>query len=153
MFPPRRILVPTDFSQAATAALAHAKVLALTFSARIDILHVLHDPLASAPAMAGIEALPRLRDDMEQDARRLLDDLLADPDLQKIGAATAMRWGTPHREIAGFAAGQAVDLIVMGTHGRGPLPSLLLGSVAQKVLHQAPCPVLVVPPPRAGAPA
>jgi nucleotide-binding universal stress UspA family protein len=151
MFPPRRILVPTDFSQAATAALAHAKVLALTFSARIDILHVLHDPLASAPAMAGIEALPRLRDDMERDARRLLAEALTPAERTKLNAVTVLKWGTPHREIANYASAQSVDLIVMGTHGRGPLPSALLGSVTQKVLHEAPCSVLAVRPTRDGA--
>jgi universal stress protein A len=151
MFLPKKILVPTDFSETAGNALAHAKALAGALGCELHILHVLTDPMIYAPAMVGVESLPRLREDMERDARETLDKVLSERERQRFDARLVLRWGTPHLEIADYAAKQESDLIVMGTHGRSPLPSLLLGSVAQKVLHEAPCPVLAVRPPSAPA--
>lgn len=146
MFPPKKILIPTDFSETAGSALAHAKVLAETFDCELHIMHVLHDPLTYLPAAAGIEGLPELRDKMERDARQALDKVLSQPERQRFNVRLVLNWGIPHLAITDYAAKQEVDLIVMGTHGRGPIPSLLLGSIAQKVLHKAPCPVLAVRP-------
>jgi nucleotide-binding universal stress UspA family protein len=146
MFPPKKILVATDFSETAGSALAHAKVLAQTFAAELHIIHVLHDPMTHAPAIASVEGLPQLREQSERDARDTLDKLLSESERQSSKAHLVVKWGTAYLEIADYAAKEKIDLIVMGTHGRGALPRLLLGSVAQKVLHQAPCPVFVVPP-------
>jgi nucleotide-binding universal stress UspA family protein len=146
MFPPKTILVATDFSETAGSALAHAKVLADTFAAELHVMHVLHDPITYVPAVAGVEGLPHLREQLERDARDTLDKVLSESERQSSKAHLVLKWGTAYLEIADYAATEKIDLIVMGTHGRSPLPRLLLGSVAHKVLHQAPCPVLIVPP-------
>jgi nucleotide-binding universal stress UspA family protein len=146
MFPPKRILMPTDFSPTAASALGHATALAGQFDAELHVMHVLEEPVIYAPLTADALALPQLRENLERDARATLDKVLSEPPLQRLQARPVLRWGTPYLEIADYAASEQVDLIVMGTHGRSPLPSLLLGSVTQKVLQKAPCPVLAVPP-------
>ena len=145
-FPPKKILVPTDFSETAGSALAHAKMLAEAFAAELHVIHVLEEPVLYAALTGGVEILPGLQEDLERDARAALDKLLSDSERQQFGARLVLRRGTAYLEIADYAAKEQIDLIVMGTHGRGPLPSMLLGSVVQKVLHKATCPVLAVPP-------
>jgi nucleotide-binding universal stress UspA family protein len=151
MVPPRNILVPTDFSDTASAAVAYAKMLAGSFGADLHVLHVLHDPLRYPPTMelgmGSSEMLSRLRQDLKADGRRRLDQVLTAAERQKYRAKLELKWGSPHFEIDDYAAKQGIDLIVMGTHGHGALTGLLLGSTANKVIHKAPCPVLVVRPP------
>jgi nucleotide-binding universal stress UspA family protein len=154
MVPPRNILVPTDFSETASAALAYAKMFAGSFGADLHVLHVLHvlhDPLRYPPTMelgmGSADMLARLRQDLKADAQRRLDEVLTAGERQKYRAKLELKWGSPHVEIDDYAAKQGIDLIVMGTHGHGAITGLLLGSTANKVIHKAPCPVLVVRPP------
>jgi nucleotide-binding universal stress UspA family protein len=120
----RQILVATDFSRNADAALAMAVQSARAFHAEIHLLHV----FASA----------------DTDVTPLLEDAVAKarPD---VPVTTAAIGGDPAQEIVRYAARYPIDLIVMGTHGRTGLSRLLLGSVAERVLRSARCPVLVVP--------
>lgn len=144
MKPPKNILVPTDFSPMADEALTGGLMLAETFDAALHVLHVLEDPLVYAPTMEGYGALPHFRENLERDARQRLDELLKAGQGEKRRVETALQWGRPYSEIVQYARHHAIDLIVMGTHGRGPVAHLLLGSVAEKVLRAAPCPVLTV---------
>ena len=134
-----RILLPTDFSDTAQYALDYARELAGRFDATVHLLHVVPDPLQTL----AVEAAPVVSDlaaSWTADAERRLEEVRLD------GPRTvrAVRAGHAFVEILRYAADNAIDLIVMGTHGRGPVEHLLLGSVAEKVVRKASCPVLTV---------
>lgn len=140
----KTILAPTDFSERATAALLHARILAARFGASIHLLHVLEDPVRGI----GLEEGYTLPDDYLTRARehthQRLEKILTEEEGQSHSAVLAIKEGSPFVEIVRYAREQNVDLIVMGTHGRRLLAHMLLGSVAEQVLRKAPCPVLVV---------
>jgi nucleotide-binding universal stress UspA family protein len=141
------VLVATDFGETSTAALVYGRTLARTFGARLHVLHVA-DAISELP---GEEFYPgeleALRADAIERATRQLDHMLASHDL----TATQAK---PVVSVSGNAAGPSVDyakeahvdVIVLGTHGRGPISHLFMGSVAEHVVRRAPCPVLVVRP-------
>ena len=134
-----RILLPTDFSDTAQHALDYARELAGRFGASVHLLHVVPDPMQNGAT----EAMPVVSDLAERwkaDAERRLEEIRLD------GPQTvrAVRIGHAFVEILQYAADNAIDMIVMGTHGRGPVEHLLLGSVAEKVVRKASCPVLTV---------
>ena len=136
---PCRILVPTDFSAPADAALSYARLLARTFDASLHLLHVT-DPPSTAPG-----ATADRRDRVPATLRELRDRLTAEdrsPDV----AVLAIEAPDTAREIVQTARSMDASLIVMGTHGRRGFKRLLLGSVTEAVLREAPCPVLTVPP-------
>jgi nucleotide-binding universal stress UspA family protein len=139
-----KVLVPTDFSEPSATALAYGQALARTFGASLHVLSVVEEPLAQGWNGFGMPALPELRERVLADAQRQLEDAV--PALERDRQATELvtRLGEPHHEIVRFARERNVDLIVMGTHGRGGMAHLLLGSVAEKVVRAAPCPVLTV---------
>lgn len=144
MNPYRRLLAPTDFSEVSNAALEHAIILAETFQATIHLLHVVEDPL-STTLVSDSYALPdNFLEQLENRAQQRLKGLLPDTKLRSLDAQFVVREGSPFVEIVRYAKENAIDLIVMGTHGRGPIAHMLLGSVAEQVLRKAPCPVLVV---------
>ena len=128
----KRILVPTDFSPHSDAALDYACDLAKESRAKLHLLHV----------MGGKEgtngAAERIRDRLE----KLGASITAQNELVIDTIKDAMS-GDPHRVIVQYATDNNVDLIVMGTHGRTGLAHLTMGSVAERVLREAPCPVLV----------
>jgi len=145
MFTLKTILVPTDFSEASQAALVYAKALAAPFGASIHLVHVMEDLLAHAwAAEVYVASMPNLRDEIEKEARERLSALLAAEERQQYGVVTALLAGNPFLEIIRYAKAQNVDLIVIGTHGRGAIAHMLLGSVAEKVVRKSPCPVLTV---------
>jgi nucleotide-binding universal stress UspA family protein len=150
MTAPKTILVPTDFSDTAHAALAYAKMLADAFGSALHVVHVAQYRLTTAPLMepspAAAELLSQVRDEIDRDARRRLNAQLTEPEQKKFRARTELRWGAPAVEIEDYARRHETDLIAMGTHGRGMVAGVLLGSVADKLLRRAPCPVLVVRP-------
>ncbi len=146
VIPPKAILVPTDFSETADLALAYGKKLANVFHAPLHVLHVLRDPILHAFPTNGYAALPNYREEAERDALRQLDELLTPTEREQLQAQLVVGWGAPFVEIIRYAKNHDVDLIVIGTHGRGAIAHLLLGSVAEKVVRKAPCPVLTVRP-------
>lgn len=138
------ILCPTDFSEVSTKAEAYAVALAQRYEARLSLLHV--DP--PMPMMAPYGEIPvdiRLFDEQRRQAEQDLAAAGTRAREAGIGADTALIGGYPGREILAVAREQDIDLIVLGSHGRGGVEHLLLGSVAEKVLRKAPCPVMVVP--------
>jgi nucleotide-binding universal stress UspA family protein len=142
----KKILVPTDFGEAADAALAYARALARNFNASIDVLHVVESVAARMPASEMyVGVSPDVQAEVEAAARRQLDERLVDNDpnplpVRPVVIASSATAST----IVQYAKEMNIDLIVMGTHGRGPMAHLLMGSVAEKVVRLAPCPVLVV---------
>jgi len=142
-----RILVPTDFSAPSDAALGTAKELAARLGASLHLVHVLEDPYAVAAYSA--DALgylpPGIKESWQQEADKHLNALLTPSERSAFRATTTVLFsGSAARDIVEHARDNDIDLIVMGTHGRGGLAHLLLGSVAERVVRLAACPVLTV---------
>jgi nucleotide-binding universal stress UspA family protein len=142
----KRILVATDFGEAADVALSYGRELARTFGASLDVLHVADNVGARAFAGDGyVVAYPELQREIEEAAARQLDAIICDEDRAVLGARPIIRTATSAAlAIVDYAREAHVDLIIMGTHGRGAMAHLLMGSVAEKVVRTAPCPVLTV---------
>jgi universal stress protein A len=142
----RRILVPTDFSEGANRALTIAMKFAKLLRAAIDLLHVRAIPAyVPVPTVSGVMPLPPPTPDVVQGIQDRLGMLAARVRESGLECQTKSVEGSPGDEIVDYAAKIGADLIVMGSHGRTGLGRILLGSVAEKVLHRATCPVLVVP--------
>ena len=145
MAPVTKILVPTDFSETADAALEYAKALAGQLGASLHLLHVFSDPYAAAACAPEVYAPPppSLREQAKEQARECLRQRLS-ADEEKSGGTWDMVSGLTAKQIVAYADEHALDLIVMGTHGRRGVAHLLLGSVAEHVVRTAVCPVLTV---------
>jgi universal stress protein A len=139
------LLVPTDFSEASTVALDAAIDLARTVHAAIEILHVDLDLAFVMPGAGDIATLPLALQSMRSDASEKLGRMVADVRAQTIACTGASESGRTYAAIVDHAARIGAGLIVMGSHGRHGLGHWLLGSVAEKVVQNAPCPVLVIP--------
>jgi nucleotide-binding universal stress UspA family protein len=142
----KHILVPTDFSEPSEVAVRYAKALAETFGSALHVLHVLDESYLVWAANEGFASPVGLdvRGEAEKAARERLQRVLTDAEWEKYPARSVLRVGNPFLEIIRYAREADVDLIVMGTHGRGLLAHVLLGSVAERVVRKAPCPVLTV---------
>ena len=141
-----RILVPTDFSPPSAAALGLAKALAAQFGASIHLVHVLQDPYATtAFATEAYGYVPSgLKESWQREAQIQLDALLPPEEQAQFRVVTNVIFGKPAAAIVEYEREHAMNLIVMGTHGRGVVAHLLLGSVAERVVRTAECPVLTV---------
>jgi universal stress protein A len=142
-----RILVPTDFSDYSRAALGYGCALAEKFGAELHLLHVLQDlvGLVPEPGLAFPPPGDYMRE-LQASAERALDELPGPLAPDGLSIERATRQGPPFVEIVRYAREAEIDLIVLGTHGRTGLAHMLLGSVAEKVIRKAPCPVLTVRP-------
>lgn len=138
------ILVPTDFSEASDSALAYARAFARTFNARLHVLHVVDD----AVMFAGIDGysldVSSVLAGMIDDGEKQILTRLSEADWREPKTITDVRAGGPAIEIVKYANETGVDLIIMGSHGRGFMSGLLMGRVAEKIVRTAPCPVLTV---------
>ena len=139
----KTILVATDFSEASEHALEYAHSLAHSMGGRLHLLHVVPDPvLASAWSEAyayDLTALgERLRTQAEQEITKQARSF------GDIAVTTEVVIGNPAATIAATAERRGVDIIVMGTHGRSGFSHLFVGSVAERVVRCAPCPVLTI---------
>ncbi len=140
----QRILVPTDFSECSGAALKYACELGREFDSRLHWLHVMQD-LYIYPAGEAYIAMPtEAFEELVQATRDRMVEMLSDSDRHRFQVQLATPRGNPFVEIVRYAKDNDIDLVVIGTHGRGPIPHMLMGSVAEKVVRKAPCPVLVV---------
>jgi nucleotide-binding universal stress UspA family protein len=133
----RNVLVATDFSPPSDAALTYGRALAQQFGATLHLLHVAdNDFLRSSPADPHAVA---------EGKRRTLNRRLTDEDRTALYARAILEVSdSPAQAISDYALSEAIDLIVMGTHGRTGVSQLLNGSVAERVVRFAPCPVLTV---------
>lgn len=139
----KTILVPSDFSECSDAALRYGLELARRFDARLHLLHVVQDPLTQPWAAEGFSApLFEVVDKWQREARERLKLSVPEADAGRVTISATIAW--PFAEILRYATDNDVDLIVMGTHGRGGVSHMLLGSIAEKVIRRAPCPVLTV---------
>ena len=139
-----RILIATDFSPHSQVALRYAKALAEAFRSEIVLCHVLENPdlLSQLPPVDQGYFPPNFLQVQEEQAQAALAGLVAEA--APLAVRTLLRRGAPFVEIVAAAREEDADLIVIGTHGRGAIAHMLLGSVAEKVVRKASCPVLTV---------
>lgn len=140
-----RILVPTDFSKHSQNALRYAAAFAEKFGGQMHLLHVVQDLAIFIPDM--VTVAPPIAPSLEQmtaAVRSAFDRLVQENHIEKLTVQREVRQGNPFYEIVRYAKEANVDLIVMGTHGHSGLAHMLLGSVTEKVVRKAPCPVLTV---------
>jgi nucleotide-binding universal stress UspA family protein len=141
----KKVLFATDFSEASDAALHYALLMAGAFHASLHVLHVLEDLAAHAwTTEVYVAALPGVHEEMERQARERLEQLLTPEQRAACSAVLVLRNGSPFVEIVRYARDEEIDLIVLGTHGRGAIAHMLLGSVAERVVRKAHCPVVTV---------
>ena len=139
------ILVATDFGEASENALNYGRSLARTFGGRLRVLHVAQNALMFAgPEAVGVDIVA-VQAKIDAAAAQQLQAVIGDDDRRELQAVPVIRNGnTPACEIVSYAKEANIDLIVMGTHGRGAMAHLFMGSVAERVIRTAPCPVLTV---------
>ena len=142
---PRQILVPVDFSEPSQQALDFAIELAQAFQARLFLLHVIETPvMGGGPGEMGMgTAYAEVMNQMESEASRNLEDYIGHAHKAGLECTGEIMPGAPFQQIIDVADHKQVDLIVMGTRGHTGLQRFFLGSVAEKAVRMAPCPVLV----------
>lgn len=137
----KRILAAVDFSETSDKAFDYAMSLARVFEAEVVALHVVHDPIVYAPTTG-----QEWRDEFERTIKEKLDALLNRHTCEGVEVAAVIKQGGAWLEIIEYAKAENCDMIVLGTHGHGPVQHMLMGSVAEKVVRKAKHPVLVVRP-------
>lgn len=141
----KNVLVATDFSDASATALDYGRHFARTFGASLHVIHVVENMMARFAADAYPVVLPDLQKEVEEAGQKKLLAALNDEDFTQLNAVPAVRTSAaPASAIAEYAKEAKVDLIIMGTHGRGGVAHWLMGSVAERVVRTATCPVLTV---------
>ena len=141
----KKILCPTDFSEHSRSSLVYACELALKFGAELHLLHIMQDLVTIVPE-AGMSFVPpgdyleQMKISATQALEKVPGEAFHGPTVR------AVRTGPPFVEIVRYAREEEIDLIVLSTHGRSGLAHVLLGSVAEKVVRKAPCPVLTIRP-------
>jgi universal stress protein A len=142
---PKNILVPTDFGDGSSEAVAYAAELAAKLGATLHLIHAIPIPTMGVPEL-GVAITASVMDELVQENQQRLDALA---DAQRIRTAVGevmLKTGDARDAINAAAKEIGADLIVMGTHGRKGIVRALLGSVAETVVRSAPCPVLTVHP-------
>jgi nucleotide-binding universal stress UspA family protein len=143
----KTILVPTDFSEGSQAALDYAVTLAKSFHAKIVLLHVIE---TTTYTMTEALQLVNVYDVVKTAVEPVLDQMVKDLQQRDLSASRSIAQGAAAHEIVSQAREAGADLIVMGTHGRRGVNHLLVGSVAERVVRTADCPVLTVRTPESG---
>jgi universal stress protein A len=141
----RQILVAMDFDGAAENAMLYARELARRFDATLHVLHVVDDMPARMMAATSLPFGVDPSATALEDAREHTDAFVTEADRLELRIVTVPLVGSsPAREILDYAVQAGIDLIIVGTMGRGPLGHLFMGSVAEHVVRAAPCPVLTI---------
>jgi nucleotide-binding universal stress UspA family protein len=141
----RSILAPTDFSPHADTAVRYACQLAEVFKAKLYLLHVLAEviPVGPDPMLSPVLS-PEYYRETEEAASQTLGSLIKADWAKPTALETSVQWGVPVDTVVDFAQTHSIDLIVIATHGRTGLSHVLLGSVAERIVREAPCPVLTI---------
>ena len=142
----QRILAPTDFSELSKQGLTSALELAETFGAKLLLLHVVEPPPYPVEGIVPSHLGATLLDDLERQASKDLAQMLSETPGSKIEVTRRVVAGIPYRKIVEVAEEEKSDLIVMTTHGRTGFSHLVMGSVTEKIVRMAPCPVLTIRP-------
>ena len=139
-----RIVVPTDFSTCSEEAWALAQRLAGAFGSELIPVHVLVENPLWGERPFNMDRVREVYELARTWGRAELDKWAAQGKAAGLKVRPALRTGVPHEEIVALATDELADLLVIGTHGRGGVSRVLLGSVADRVVRLAPCPVLTV---------
>jgi len=143
----KKILVAIDFSKPSDAALAYGRELARSFGATLTVLHVVDNIMVHGYGGDSVVLLndPNMQLQFELDAWKQVEAAISDVDcIQLRASGVVLTSSIPAAAIVGYAHESGTDLIVMGTHGRGRVAHMLMGSVSERVVQTAPCPVLTV---------
>jgi nucleotide-binding universal stress UspA family protein len=140
----KRILVPTDFSPCAESAWMLAQRIATALGSELLLMHVFVEGTLWSESPFNMARVREVLADQERRAQAMLDQWAEAPRSAGLTVGTVIRNGIPHDEIVILAGQKEADLIAIGTHGRGGLSRTLLGSVADRVVRLASCPVLTV---------
>jgi len=145
----KNVMVATDFGQAADAALRYGRELAGRFGATLHLAHVMETSYVGFGVETYVPPLPDVEGELEESARRRLNRLIESAGHGPRTITAVLPPSVPSVAIIDYARYHDIDLIVMGTHGRGTLAHLVMGSVAERVAREAPCPVLTMKSERA----
>lgn len=141
----KTILVPTDFSEASRQALQYACMLADISGASLEVFHAVETPYVTGGYMEMYAPPPDLFESAERAGRIELEKTLTPEQVAKYRVNFVLRLGSPAHELLGYLRDRpTIDLVVMATHGRGAVARLMMGSVADKVVRSAPCPVVTI---------
>ena len=138
------IAVPVDFSESSKAALHYARELALAFGAQLDIIHVIEEKLHPAFYNTGAFSIYDLQPEIKDKLGNELEAFYKTIDGPPVVAKFTLLHGNPSREIINHLQDEKADLLVLSTHGLTGLRRMLMGSVAERLIREAPCPVLTV---------
>ncbi|MEM9069098.1 MAG: universal stress protein [Myxococcota bacterium] len=148
LFPPKSLLVATDFSAASRAALEAARFFGVQHQAHITLVHVFDPSPYKAPTL--LPGPAKLLDEAANEVIQQTETKLQELCSELLGECTAtpvvLRHASPGEAIAEHAESASSDLIIVGSHGRTGLRRILLGSVAERVVRMSTCPVMVIPP-------
>jgi nucleotide-binding universal stress UspA family protein len=149
----KRVLAPTDFSGHSEHAVRYACSLAERFEAELHLVHILSEIIPAGPDPLLMPVMPpQFYEESERRAKETLRHLLRPAWGKPASVTTAVRWGSPVEAIVDYCKELAIDLLVIATHGRTGLSHVLLGSVAERIVREGPCPVLTIrDSPRAGS--
>lgn len=140
----KKILVATDFSEASDVALLYGKNFARSHGAELHVLHVVSDLSNQVMPPGAVVELDTIQTELETEAHKRLDAIRsAEAGIMPMKTAVLTSPATAYA-IVGYARDEAINLIIIGTHGRTGLAHFFMGSVAQHVVRTAPCPVLTV---------
>lgn len=140
----KRILVPVDFSEHSQQALIYAKKIATLYNARLQLLHVVEEVIHPACYMASGPSVLAFKPELKAGAQQEMKKLLKETTGPEVAADFHVIEGRAAVDIVNFAKNDHSDLIVIATHGRTGIEHMLLGSVTEKVVRRAPCPVFTV---------
>jgi nucleotide-binding universal stress UspA family protein len=142
----RHVLAPTDFSEYSKKAVACALELAKKFGAKLTVLHVIELPPYPVEGYVTPNLSQTFMDDLERQATTELAQVIPEAEAAGVELARVVGVGTPYRTIIDTAEAEQVDLIVMATAGRTGFSHLIMGSIAERVVRTASCPVLTIRP-------
>ena len=138
------ILVPIDFSKHSQKALAYASEIAQSYNAQLQVLHIIEETMHPAFSVTGkssiFDLVPGIKDDSKERTEKMLKEFVSD----KVKSKIFIKGGRAANDIIKFAKENPTDLIVIATHGLTGLEHMLLGSVTEKVVRMAHCPVFTV---------
>ena len=148
MLPIKKLLAPTDFSDTSVETVVNASELATHFGAELLIAHVI-PPIPTLPSDPHYNfEVPAYQDALRENAQRQLAETVEGHVSDQVRTRTILSHGDPAKEIVRIAKEEQIDMIVIATHGLTGWQHLVFGSVAEKVVRTAKCPVLTVRSPR-----
>jgi len=145
MFPVNKILCPIDFSEHSLEALDNAVEMAQNLSSELVLTHIISPiPVRPTPTQPSEFDVSGYRDTLEENSEENMDSVIKKHIPDNVKVKKVIRSGMPAQEIDDIAEEENIDLLIISTHGRTGLSHVIFGSVAEKIIRHAPCPVLTI---------